>query len=501
MFRSLYSKLVLALLGLFILIGISFIVISVVSTEKYQQEANQKLNRELAGLIVAEKHIMEGNRIDNDALKEIFHMLMVINPSIEIYLLDTEGNILAFSAEPGKVKRKSVDLGPVKLWIDGNPPLPLFGDDPRDEEGKKVFTAAPITPNGKLEGYLYVILGGETYDSIVQKIQGSYILKLSIRVISISLLVALVAGLLIFAFLTRRLKRLSIVMEGYKSGKPPEELALPETAHGESADEIDRLISTFKKMTERINLQLETLEQSDTMRRELVANVSHDLRTPLATLRGYMETLLMKNNTLSAEDRKNYLTIAISHCERLGKLIADLFELAKLESRDAAAHYEAFSLGELVQDIVQKFELAAQERRINIATNIGKELPFAYADIALIERALENLIDNAVRHTPEDGQISIVLDNRDSRHITVQVSDTGPGIPGEELPRIFDRFYQLEKSRKGKSSSAGLGLAITKLIVELHGTSINVRSMVHSGTTFTFDLPVYHPDKKQSATD
>ena len=494
MLRSLYAKLALALFGLFFLIGLSFIVISVFATDRYQQEVSQKLNRQLAELIVAEKIILQDDRVNQEALKEIFHMLMVINPSIEIYLLDRDGNILAFSAEPGKVMRRRVSLDPVIKFIGGEGTLPLLGDDPRDRDGKKVFTAAPINRDNRLEGYLYVILGGEIYDTIIQKIQGSYILQLSIQVIAISLIVALIAGLGIFAFLTRRLKRLATVMDRYSSDMSLEGLHLPVSSHEGMHDEIDRLGLTFKKMTERINMQMERLEQSDAMRRELVANVSHDLRTPLATMRGYIETLLLKDESLSGEERRNYLKIAISHCERLNTLIADLFELAKLEAHDRSIHSEPFSLSELVQDVLQKFELTAQKRHINIVTNIGQELPFANADIAMIERVLENLLDNALRYTPDEGSVSIVLTNHDKDCITVQISDTGCGIPENELPRIFDRFYQTDKSRKGKSYHSGLGLAVTKKILEIHGTDIEVQSSLNSGTAFTFTLPVYKGD-------
>ena len=487
--RSLYSKLALVLLGLFFLIAVSFIMISVFFTGKYQQEVNQKLNRGLAGLIVKEKIILQDNRIDQNALKEIFHMLMVINPSIEIYLLDPQGNILAFSAEPGKVMRKRVDLAPIKKLINGHPRLPLLGDDPRDNRGKKVFSAAAIAPQGELEGYLYVILGGETYDSIIKMIQGSYILRISIWMIAVSVLVALFAGLLIFALLTRKLKRLTAVMDGFANGTPPERLKLPKSIHDEPTDEIDRLGATFRQMTERINQQMEKLERSDAMRRELVANVSHDLRTPLATLRGYMETLLMKDEDLTTEERRKYLKIAVNHCERLAKLITDLFELAKLEAQDTVVHSEPFSLNELVQDVLQKFELSARGKNINIVTNIGKALPFAYADIALIERVLENLVENAIRFTPENGSVSIVM-NHEGDHIRVMVSDTGPGIAEQDLQRVFDRFYQPDGGRKGKEGHSGLGLAITKRILQLHGSSIQVRSALHSGTSFTFDLPV-----------
>ena len=492
MYKSLYTKLAFALLGLFFLIGVAFIVISIFSTEKYQQEVNQKLNRKLADLIVAEKIVLQDNKVDQKALKEIFHMLMVINPSIEIYLLDVDGNILAYSAEPGKVKRKRVDLKPVENWINGDVDLPLLGDDPRDMDGEKIFTAARIAPKGKLEGYLYVILGGETYDSISEKIQGSYILRLSIRVVIISLLVALIAGLVIFSFLTRRLKRLANVMDKYESGMTPEALDLKSSSPESSEDEIDRLVAAFRQMTERINMQVDKLAKSDVLRRELVANVSHDLRTPLATLRGYIETLQMKDGSLSPDERRKYLKIAIDHCERLSNLITDLFELAKLEASDPVIHCEPFSLSELVQDIVQKFELTAKEKRISIITNIGKELPFAYADIALIERALENLINNALRYTPEGGSIRIELTEKDNQNIAVQLSDTGTGISENDLPHIFDRFYKPDKSRRGKEGHSGLGLAITKRILELHDSPINVRSSLDAGTSFTFNIPVHN---------
>jgi signal transduction histidine kinase len=490
MLNSLYSKLAVVLLGLFFLIGITFVLVSVYSTEMYQQEVNQKLNHEVARLIVSEKIIMQDNRVNEDALEEIFHMLMVVNPSIEVYLLDPVGQILAFSAKPGKVKRKNVDVQPINDFLKGNAVFPFFGDDPRGFEKRKVFTAARIPEEGKLEGYLYVILGGEIYDSVIQKLQGSYISRMSIRVVTISLLVALAAGLLIFAFLTRRLKRLTAVMDGYQSGTPLETIDLPQRSDERPADEIDRLGATFRQMTERINQQMEKLEKSDTMRRELVANVSHDLRTPLATLRGYMETLFMKDESLSAEERRNYLKIAISHCERLSTLITNLFELAKLDAQDTVVHSEPFNISELVQDVVQKFKLSAQEKKVAIVTNIGKELPFAYADIALIERVLENLLENAVRHTPEEGSVSIVM-NHEDEHITVRISDTGHGIPEEELPKVFNRFYQLDRSRKGKAGHSGLGLAITKKIIDLHKSTIEVESRTGSGTTFTFTLPVH----------
>jgi signal transduction histidine kinase len=491
-FRSLYSKLAAVLTGLFCLVGLSFVVVTLFSTEMYQQEVNQRLNSKLAEHIVAEKLLLENNDVNEEALEEIFHMLMVINPSIEIYLLDTEGNILAFSASPGKVKRKHVNLEPVKSWLEGDATIPVLGDDPRDPDGKKVFTVARIPEKGTLQGYLYVILGGEIYDNVVQKLKGSYILQLSTWMICASLLFALIAGLVLFASLTGRLKRLANVMDAFRRGATLKQIDFPVKKLKHSVDEIDRLGSIFKEMAERIEDQLERLQKADALRRELIANVSHDLRTPLATLQGYIETLLLKEDSLSEEDRRNYLETAIRHCERLSKLVSELFELAKLDSDEISVERESFNLGELVQDVVQKFQLKAGEKGIHISTTIENDLPFVNADIGLIERVLENLIDNAIHYTPRGGSISLMLAPQEEV-VSVRISDTGYGIPEEELPSIFNRFYQLDVGRKGKPGHSGLGLAITKRILELHDRSIDVTSALNSGTTFTFQLPAYIP--------
>ena len=257
-----------------------------------------------------------------------------------------------------------------------------------------------------------------------------------------------------------------------------------------SADEIDRLGSTFKEMAERIDDQMEKLRKSDALRRELIANVSHDLRTPLATLQGYIETLLLKEDSLREEERRNYLETAIKHCERLSKLVSELFELAKLGSDEISVEREPFNLSELVQDVVQKFQLNAGEKSIHVSTNIDKDLPFVKADIGLIERVLENLIENAIHYTPRGGSVNLVLTPQ-KEVISVRISDTGYGIPEENLPDIFNRFYQLDAGRKGEPGHSGLGLAITKKILELHDRTIEVTSALNSGTTFTFQLPVY----------
>ena len=492
MVSSLYSKLAMTLLGVFCLLGVSIVAVTQFASDMYQQEVIQKLNRNLARQIVAQRILMQAQRVNERGLKEIFSMLMVVNPSIEVYLLDPAGRILAYSAPPGKVKLDHVDMAAVRAWFEDDVVFPLTGDDPRNPGRKKVFTVARIPEKGALQGYLYIILGAEIFDSIVQKLKGSYILQLTFWWIAASLFFALVTGLLLFACLTRRLKRLAAVMDSLDAAQTAARLRSIHVKSRRQGDEIDRLTFTFNQLVERINLQMEKLQKADMSRRELVANVSHDLRTPLATLQGYIETLVIKDQNLTARERKQHLEIAIRHCERLAKLVDALFELAKLDSHETRARCEPFNIGELAQDVVQKFDLFAREKQIAIQLDLDRSLPFVNADIAMIERVIENLLENAVRHTPAGGSVRLAF-SRQNGDVTVHVSDTGCGIAPEDLPFIFDRFYHRDQTQTGKTGYSGLGLAIARRILELHDRTISVESAPGAGTCFTFALPAHLP--------
>jgi signal transduction histidine kinase len=222
-----------------------------------------------------------------------------------------------------------------------------------------------------------------------------------------------------------------------------------------------------------------------------VANVSHDLRTPIASLHGYLETLLLKEGQLSREEQRTYLQIALNHSEKLAALVADLFELARLDSGEIRIHDEPFMLAELVQDVLLKFQLASQRSGVTLDADFPKDLPFVSADIKLIERVLDNLVENALRHTASGGTVKVLL-RPQGEAVTVQVADTGRGIPEVDLNRIFDRFYQAHEGDRSSNDGAGLGLAIAKRILELHGITIAVDSEVGVGTTFRFALPFSH---------
>lgn len=488
MVRTLYGKLVAALFALVATISLIYVALTVTTTRLYLQEVNQKLNQTLAASIVAETPLLQGGSVNQAAFEGLFHSLMVINPSIELYLIDAQGAILSYNAPPGRVRRERVSLAPIRAFIDGAEAFPIRGDDPRDPRGSKVFSAAEVHEGARLVGYLYVVLGGEAFDSVARMIQDSYILRLAVGVGLASLALALIAGLVSFNWLTRRLRRLSAAVEAFKQGEFQAAMSLGPWRRDPRGDEIDELGVTVERMSQRIVEQIRELRHADATRRELIANISHDLRTPLTSLQGYLETLSIKEGTLTEAERRRYLELAAKHGQRLSQLTAELFELAMLESQGPELHFEAFSLAELVQDVAQKFELEAEKQGLALETEMPAGAAFVSGDIALIERVLEKLIENAIKYTPRGGRIRLSLTPRPG-HIAARVSDTGVGIPADQIPHIFERLYRVEKSRGEGPEGTGLGLAIAHRILDLHGGAIAVESEPGAGTSFSFELP------------
>ncbi len=503
MLRTLHGRLSAVLLGALCLTVLLYVPLTLLATQRYLQETNQKLNRTLATHIAenlgSQNMLKKDARSRAQAMAEI-RRLMVINPNIEVYLLDREGDILAYSAAPGRVQRERVDVKPLQRFETAANAAPLFGDDPRHPEQRKVFSVSSIPVlnhrgAGQIVGYVYIILDGEEYGSVAHLVQRSYILRLTLALMGGCLVFLLVAACILFRSLTRPLRRLTAAMENFQAP-----IAAEHADHNAAAicpaagtgDEIVRLDMVFRQLAARIKYQVQRLNQADKHRRELISNVSHDLRTPLAALQGYLETLLMKEGQMSAAEQRRYLTIASRHSERLNQLVSNLFELANLDAYETKIHPEAFALGELAQDTMLQFQLIAENKKVHLQTDFAPDLPFAYADIGLIQRVLENLIDNAIRYTPQGGAVTISLILME-QHIAVRVRDTGCGIPEEAIPHLFERYYRGEKTSAVSGASAdgaGLGLAIVRRILQLHDSNIDVSSQVGKGAAFTFSLPI-----------
>jgi len=483
--KTLSSKLALVLFALVICIGIVFLLVSNHFVSRYQNEVTQSLHAKLAANLVKSNRYIDGDNINHTAVMSAFETLMVINPAIEVYLLDPLGKILSYSAPEGQVKRTHVSTQPITQFMQSRA-YPILGDDPRSDQ-QKVFSVEPIYEKGRLKGFLYIVLHSQLYQNTAEQLENSYLTRISIGGILAGLVLALGMGIYLFRLLTRRLTTLNKAMQSYGREKNKSPLRY-KSSNTRIKDEVDSLGMRFNQMADQIDEALDELLRNDSKRRELIANVSHDLRTPLATLHGYLETLSLKAGDLSEDEREQYLNIALKQSENLSELVNQLFELAKLDSCETLLNVEAFSLAELAQDVAQKFILAAKRKGVHIEVDL-KEIPFAYGDIALIQRVLENLIENAIRHTPKDGRITIGV-RPETERIAVEIRDTGVGIPKESIQEIFERFFRVDKERGASNGNAGLGLAIVKRILNLHGSSIDVHSEVQKGTCFSFDLPV-----------
>lgn len=482
--KALLFRLSLALLAVILLLGAGFFVVERWSSRLYYEELTQRLNAPIAMYVTGERQLIEGGTVDATALTTLARQAMVINPTVEVYLLGPDGAILGHTLPPESVLMDRVDLGPVRSLLGGGASMPVKGTDPRNPNARKVFSAAEVRTGDVLEGYLYAVLGGQKFDEIASDIRGSHVKRLTLWAMVVVMAAAFLIGLLVFGFLTRRLTRLTADVQRFTASDFAPDAAL--TWKPRDGDEIDRLGSAFAAMSGKIDEQFERLKENDRLRRELVSNVSHDLRTPLASMQGYVDTLIIKNGSLSAEQRNHYLDITRKHAQRLGLLIGDLFELSRLDSATVEPRFEQFPLAELLQDTSQEFELDAARRGIRIEVAAPQTTTYVVADIGLIQRVLENLLRNALRATPRGGRITLSVEDRRNR-MAVAVADTGVGISGENLPRIFDRYYG--SSREPDSQPSGLGLAIVKRILELHDSRITVTSEPNRGTRFEFELP------------
>jgi two-component system phosphate regulon sensor histidine kinase PhoR len=222
------------------------------------------------------------------------------------------------------------------------------------------------------------------------------------------------------------------------------------------------------------------------MRREFVANASHELRTPLAAIRGFAETLL-GDGSIPEEQRRSYLEVIDRHAKRLGTLVDDLLELSRIESGEYPLELQAVDVAGVAAVLLRDTEARLREKRLDAASETSGPTT-AWADPQAVWQILSNLVDNAIKYTEPGGRIRIRVEG-DPRRVCVRVSDTGAGIPERDLPRIFERFYRVDRARSRALGGTGLGLSIVKHLVQGQGGEIQVESEIGRGSTFTFSLP------------
>lgn len=488
--NKLYWKISFTFLLILALVGFSYISITTYYSNKYFQETTQLLNADVANHLIEEKFkdqspFLEDGSVNKPLFGEIMHNMMSVNRGIEVYLLDKSGDILysvVLNHDEPEAPKQHVDLDPINEFISNGGKTFILGDNPRNVNEQKIFSAAAFNHEGT-EGFVYIVLAGKQFDLVTSSLEGSYFMQLGFGSLILTLIFALVVGLGAIWYLTANLRKVIDTVVRFKEGDNHARIENPEKT------DLSELATTFNEMADTIEDNIEKLNSHNKLRQELISNVSHDLRTPIAIINGYAETLLIKDEDLCSDDRRQYLKNITSSSTKLTKLVAQLFEYSKLEAKQIEPQKEPFLISELAMDLYSKYQLLAKERSVELKIELDDRLPLVFGDISLVERVIQNLMDNALKFTPENGSITLIM-NKTKDNVEIKVRDTGVGISAEDQTEIFERYRKGESSRF-ENFGAGLGLAIVKRILDIHQAKIRVVSELNKGSEFQFELPVY----------
>jgi signal transduction histidine kinase len=410
-------------------------------------------------------------------------------PNTGLYLLDDEGRVLAASGETraaGALTR--IDLAPVRRALAEQSDAPVVGQDPERPGQSTLVAARPVTSQGRQVGWLYVVSRATDIAGYEPALLRSYAVRTAVTVSLLTLALGVLLTAAMLALLTRPLIGLTRVVEQVRDSGFPENLSDALAGSTDRDDEIGRLGRTFRDTFERLRVETQRVGQTDARRREMVASVSHDLRTPLTALLGQLETIRIKGDSIPVDQQRALLGRAILNAQHLQRLTDALAELARLDNPEFRTNPEPIAIGELTDDVAQRFMSRAADEDVSLEITYPDALPLVRVDAGLVERALANLLDNALRVTPRGGQVRVRVVH-EGGGVRIEVSDTGPGVPPEDQPRVFERFYQGSAHRDLRGSS-GLGLAIVRRVAELHGGRAGLRSAPGNGSTFFIDLPI-----------
>ncbi|MBT1689325.1 sensor histidine kinase [Dawidia soli] len=477
----LFWKIAAAFTALLIILGVVFVGIASRFSKAYYTAAHQQLYGNIAHHLATFTQPFKNGKPDTTVTHDIIHSTMVANPSVEVYLLDTTGHIVDYVVPDTTVQINRVNIATVQAWLattDGAFPL---GDNPKQPDEPSIFSAAPAYENGRLVGYVYTVLSSQKQKEILSALNENLYMRLSAYIFFAALVAAFVVGVVTFFLITDSICTIAGIVRRFKEGDYSARI------EGYAKGNLGMLTSTFNEMADVIVDNIRKITATDKFRQELIANVSHDLRTPLSIMQGYVETLMMKKDTLSPSEKEKYLTVVYDGTKKLSGLVEQLFQYAKLEANVITPQKEPFLIQELASDILMAYQLTASTRSIDLRLDAPNNLRPVFADIALTERVFQNLLDNAFKFTPDGGRITIQF-AQSATGIKVRVADTGVGIPLEDQSYVFERYKQIDKDNAPKKGM-GIGLAIVKKILELHQSPIEVTSEPGKGTTFQFILP------------
>lgn len=487
MLQSLYSRLVLLVVSLFVCIGGLFIYLLQHQYTVNQDLANQRLHEHLAPRIASDQNLWPGELVDKRLVKDAFHMMMVLGPAIELYVVDLDGRLQAYDALPEDLQHMTIDVQPLEQFLatvhsaSNGVGLtnPIYGTDPRSDK-RKVFSASRLYDNQAdpltHKGYLYVIIGGQTYDKVWRKIQSNQGVRQLTTLAAVSVLALLIVAIFIVKFITAPIAILNQKMLTYQASQHLPEQPLP--SYG--SRDVKRLNQSFVSMATKIGQQLNKLELHNQQRKDMLIQISHDLRTPIAAQQAYLETLHWQQAELSSQQQRHFALSAYENAKVLERRVEEILQLARLENELEQLSLASVSVENLLTRVVQSVQPIADKKAIQLLLK-----PCAatiQADQTKLERVLINLVENALEHSDGAG-VALQTKVKEGR-VYFAVQDSGTGINADDIALIFQPYYR----QQAKTKHLGLGLAICHKLVALHGGELKVKSISQRGTRFYFDL-------------
>jgi len=409
---------------------------------------------------------------------EKFRHTLLSSPDTTVVFVDTNGNMREWSWDSHDGTAPKFSIEEYFHLMTQIRPEPDYQIVENDRGAQQLVVFQPIRFQGRLLGIVQVSTStGPLKEILVRQL---------ITFISLATL-ALVIGLIVFLPILRRtlipLSKMVNTVEKINAGNLNERLPV-----NQGQLEIDRLAVSFNRMLERLESAFAAEKDAKEQMRRFIADASHELRTPLTSIHGFLEVLLRSDAAAKPEQLQKALVSMYNESKRLTKLVQDLLLLARLDRKPTVQMEEGF-LDEVLREMEPQLRLLAGQRSVHFSVQPDVRTTF---DRDRIKQVILNLFQNAVQHTdPDHGTIHVSLE-RVPEGTMLSVQDNGPGIPEEHLPHLFERFYRIDTSRTRKSGGAGLGLAITKSIAEIHGGRVQVESKPGEGSRFSVFLPADH---------